>query len=209
MESMDEKILKERAAFEEYEKLRYAEETIEEEKKQSIFDGPVNIHKVPVIFSERRLLEDRISIWMPEDFEEMTEEEIAAVYLLGNKPQLVLGNTYLNLSVGFNHTQHKVPSEFIGDFAKMARLMLEKSGPKVTVYAEKKKKAGKHDLSYLELTSHTLSGVIYNLIFFSLLEERVLIGFMNFNWKHANRFKPIVHEMLDSFCLIEDEEEIV
>ena len=65
------------------------------------------------------------------------ELEISAIYLLGNKPQIVWGNTYLNFSLGFHYTEHKVPNEFMGDFAKIAKMMLEKTGPKVTIYGIK------------------------------------------------------------------------
>lgn len=206
-ENMDEKILKERAKYEEFEKKRFAKETIEEENKQSIQSGTILINQIPVTFSERIILEDKAAIWMPDDFEELTQEEISTIYLLGNKPQIVWGNTYLNFSLGFHYTEHKVPNEYMGDFAKIAKMMLEKTGPKVTIYGVKNRKSGKHNISYLELVSHTLDAAIYNIMFFSSLEERILIGFMNFGYKHSKRYQPIALEMLETFRFLEDEEE--
>lgn len=206
-ENMDEKILKERAKYEEFEKKRFAKETIEEENKQSIQSGTILINQIPVTFSERIILDDKVAIWMPDDFEELTQEEISTIYLLGNKPQIVWGNTYLNFSLGFHYTEHKVPNEYMGDFAKIAKMMLEKTGPKVTIYGVKNRKSGKHNISYLELVSHTLDAAIYNIMFFSSLEERILIGFMNFGYKHSKRYQPIALEMLETFRFLEDEEE--
>lgn len=206
-ENMDEKILKERAKYEEFEKKRFAKETIEEENKQSIQSGTILINQIPVTFSERIILDDKVAIWMPDDFEELTQEEISTIYLLGNKPQIVWGNTYLNFSLGFHYTEHKVPNEYMGDFAKIAKMMLEKTGPKVTIYGMKNRKSGKHNISYLELVSHTLDAAIYNIMFFSSLEERILIGFMNFGYKHSKRYQPIALEMLETFRFLEDEEE--
>lgn len=206
-ENMDEKILKERAKYEEFQKKRFAKETIEEENKQSIQSGTILINQIPVTFSERIILEDKAAIWMPDDFEELTQEEISTIYLLGNKPQIVWGNTYLNFSLGFHYTEHKVPNEYMGDFAKIAKMMLEKTGPKVTIYGMKNRKSGKHNISYLELVSHTLDAAIYNIMFFSSLEERILIGFMNFGYKHSKRYQPIALEMLETFRFLEDEEE--
>ncbi len=205
-ENMDEKILKERERYEAFEKKRFAEETIEEENKQSIQSGTILIHKIPVEFSKRKILQEKAAIWMPSDFEELTEEEISAIYLLGNKPQIVWGNTYLNFSLGFHYTEHKVPNEFMGDFAKIAKMMLEKTGPKVTIYGIKNRKSGKHNISYLEFVSHTLDAAIYDIMFFSSLEERVLIGFMNFGYKYNKRYRTIALEMLETFRFLEDEE---
>lgn len=207
MKNVDEEILKQKNAMEEFEKQRFAKETVEEENKQSIFDGEISVNRIPVTFQERLLLDQKIGIWMPDDFEELSPEAIAAIYLLGNKPELVLGNSYLNFSVGFHYTQHEVPNEYMGDFLKIARLTLERSGPKVRIMSEKVRQVGKHTVSSMELISHTITDSVYNIMFFSSLEGRVLLGFINFNYKFLNRYKTIAGEMLESFHFVEDEKE--
>lgn len=207
MESVDEKILKQKQMMEEFDKQRFDKETIEKENQSSIFDGKIEIHKIPVAFAERTLLDNQVAIWMPEDFEEFTREEIDAVYLLGNKPDVVYGNSYLGFSVGFHYTSNEVPNEYMGDFLKIAKMVLEKSGPKVTIYSEKVKKKGNHTVSSLELVSHTITDAIYNLMFYSSLNGKVLIGFINFNYNHLNRYKTIAKEMLESFRFITDSKE--
>ena len=122
---MDETILKQRQAMEEFEKQRFSKETVEEENRQSIFQGSIEINKIPVTFAERRLFDGRAGIWMPEDFEPLPEEAIAAIYLLGNKPELVFANSYLTFSVGFHYTEHEVPNEYMGDFSKITRMILQ------------------------------------------------------------------------------------
>lgn len=207
MENKDEEILRQQEAAREYERQRFSKETIEEEKKQSIFDGEILIHKVPVTFAERTLLEDKVGIWMPEDFEELPKEAIEAIYLLGNKPDIVFANDYLNFSVGFHYTQHEVPNEFMGDFLKIVKLILERSGPKVRIISEKIRKTETYTVSKLELVSHTITDTVYNIMFFSSLEGKVLIGFIHFNYSFLERYKPIAEEMWQSFRFIEEESE--
>lgn len=205
MKNVDEKILRKREEMEEFERQRFAKETIEEEKKQSIFDGTVRIHKIPVKFSERVLLDGKAGMWMPDDFEELTKEAVEAIYLLGNKPDVVFGNAYLNLSVGFHYTNHELPDEYMGEFGKLARMILEKMGPKTNIYAQKVRKAGNHTISHLELVSHTVTDAVYNIMFFGSLEGRVLIGFINFHYKYLDRYHVIAEEMLQSFRFMEEE----
>jgi hypothetical protein len=207
MDHVDEKLLKQKEMMEEFEKQRYDKDTIDKENKSSIFDGMINIHKIPVTFGERTLLNEKIAIWMPEDFRQFSQEEINAVYLLGNKPDLVFGNSYLGFSLGFHYTSNEVPNEYMGDFLKIAKMVLEKSGPKVNIYSEKVKKTGNHIVSSLELVSHTVTDTIYNVMFYSSLEGKVLIGFINFNYQYLNRYKTIAEEMLTSFRFIEDTKE--
>lgn len=207
MGNVDEDILKQREAIDAFEKQRFSKETIEKENTQSIFDGEIEINKIPVRFSERVLLDGKIGIWMPEDYEALSPETIAAVYLLGNKPDMVFGNSYLTFSVGFNYTEHEVPNEYMGDFNKIVRMILERSGPKVKILSEKVWQAGRHTVSSIELLSHTVTDTIYNFMFFSSLEGRVLIGFVNFNYKFRERYTTIAREILQSFRFLEDEKE--
>lgn len=207
MGNVDEEILKQREAMETFEKERFSKETIEKENAQSIFDGEIEVNKIPVRFSERELLDNRIGIWMPDDFEELPPETIAAIYLLGNKPDMVFGNSYLTFSIGFHYTEHEVPNEYMGDFAKIARMILDKSGPKVKILSEKVRQTGRHTVSSLELLSHTITDTVYNVMFFSSLEGRVLIGFINFNYKFKDRYRPIAKEILQSFRFVEEEKE--
>jgi hypothetical protein len=202
---MDEKILKQKEAMEQFEKQRFSKETIEEENKQSIFDGTIQINQIPVSFSERLLLDGSIGIWMPGDFEPLSQEAINAIYLLGNKPDMVFGNTYLNFSVGFHYTDHEVPEEYMGEFGKLAKVLLERMGPKTHIYGQKVRKVGEHTISTLELVSHTVTDSVYNIMFFSSLNRRVLIGFINFNYKYFNRYHSIAEEMLQSFRFTKEE----
>lgn len=204
MESIDEKIIKQRQAMEEFERQRFAKETIEEENKQSIFEGTIEINKIPVRFSKRLLFDGRIGLWMPDDFEELSRENVNAIYLLGNKPDMVFGNSYLNFSIGFNYTDNEVPDEYMGEFGKLAGMILEKMGPKTNIYSQKTTVRGKHTISLLELTSHTVTDTVYNILFFSSFEKRVLLGFINFPYKYLKRYKPIADEILESFCFEED-----
>lgn len=204
MENVDKEIIRQRAAMEEFEQQRFSKETIEEENKQSIFEGTIEINKIPVKFSKRLLFDGQVGIWMPEDFEELSQEDINAIYLLGNKPDMVFGNSYLNFSIGFHYTENEVPDEYMGEFGKLARMILEKMGPKTNIYAQKTKVKDRHTISWLEFTSHTVTDTVYNIIFFTSLEKRVLIGFINFHYQFMERYKSIVDEILESFCFEED-----
>lgn len=201
MPEMDEELIKKREMLEQFERERFSQETIEQENGQSIFDGKIQVNMVPVTFAERTFLDGKAAIWMPEDFEELTPEEVAVSYPLGNKPDKVYSNSYLDLSTGYNYTQHEVPEEYMGDFLKIARLALERTGPKVRILTENVKKTGGHTISSMEMISHTITESIYNLMYFTSLEGRVLLGFINFNCKNRGRYKSIAQEMLSSFRL--------
>ncbi|MCM1184801.1 MAG: hypothetical protein NC337_15645 [Roseburia sp.] len=205
MPELDEELIKKRELLEQFERERFSRETIEREKEKSIFDGQIPVNMVPVTFAEREFLDGKAAIWMPEDFEELTPEEVAVSYPLGNKPDKVYSNSYLDLAVGYNYTQHEVPDEYMGDFLKIAKLALERTGPKVRILSEKVRRTQKHTISSIEMISHTITESICNFMYFASLEGRVLLGFINFNCRNRERYKPIAREMLSSFRFTDEE----
>lgn len=207
MAQMDEELLRRREIQEEFERERFSEENIAEEKTQSIFDGTIMINMVPTAFSERTFLDDKVAIWMPEDFTELSPQEIAMSYPLGNKPDKVYMNSYLDLATGYTYTQHEVPEEYMGDFPKVVRIALERMGPKVRILSEDMRSTEKHIISSIEMISHTITEAIYNLMYFASVDGRVLMGFINFNYQNMERYQSIAQEMLASFRFTDEKEQ--
>lgn len=172
---------------------------------QSIYDTHITVYGMPIQFAERSVLQERAKIYMPKDFEELSAEEIELLYPLGNRPQIVFGNSYFDFTIGFNHTDHKMPDTMMVEFAKVVKTLLEKAGPKVRIFKEDAFEVNETQFSSLEFTSHTLTDVVYNMMFFTSLEEKVLIGFINFNSKNLKRHKAIAMEVIKSFCFMKGE----
>ena len=207
-EFMDIKLQKKRAEYQEI--MREEKESQEREVicegNNSILNGSILLNGEQVNFSERTILENRASIWMPADFKEMTKEEIGSIYYLGNQPQAVLVGGSVPIHLGFNHTQHTVSDANLKEFVDTMQKIVETVGPKVSVYGTGARRIGDHPLLFMEMVSHTLEDAIYNLIFFCVLDNRVLIGFLNCTYSFLDSCRPIAKEMLESFHFYEKEE---
>ncbi len=167
----------------------------------SIFEGTILMNKVPVSFAERELFNGRVAMWLPKDFEELPPKAIEEIYPLANMPKLVLGNDYLDLFVGFRYTDHEIPEESMGEFLKIVRMMLEQTGSRIKILAEKEAKIGTHTIFSLDLITHTPTDEVYHKLFFCLLDERVLMGFINFSCSH--HYQGIAEKIFQSFHYIE------
>lgn len=202
---IDEEILKERELMEEFERKRFSEEIIEKEKEQSIFSGEIMVNMIPVTFAERTFLDGKAAIWMPKSFEELSPEVMEVFYPLGNKPDSVYAGKNLDLTTGYQYTQHEIPDEYMEDFLKIAKPALENMGPKVKILSERVRKTDNHTIATLEMISHTITEAVYNLMYFASLNGRVLLGFINFDYKNIKRYKTIAKEMLSSFRFTDNE----
>lgn len=207
-EFRDEFIQKARREREKLEEARHSEEVVEEEIKQSIYDEVVTIFGIPVIFRDHSIIEDRAVIRMPEDFTPRSQEEIASVYFLGNRPGYVFSNGYLSFMVAFNWTNNLMPDTNIFDFTKFAKQAIERIGPKAHFMNEEKITQEGNSLSILQFVAQTIDSVNYNVMFFASLEGRLLIGSVTFDQKYAKRLLPLVLEMVKSFRIKQEKEDV-
>ena len=133
MDQMDENILKIKRSLKEAEKLKAEEEQWEKELGQSIYDEVTEIYQLPVRFRERELFDGRVGIYMPEDFREVDEDIIKQFYFNGNPPKLLYCSEESKFSIGFNWTEHVIANEYVWDFMKAVKQVLEKNGPKTRI----------------------------------------------------------------------------
>lgn len=203
---MDERILELKNNAKKAEAQTHADEAVEQELKQSIYDETVDIFGYPTVFADRKLLDGKISIRIPEDFISLEEDVVQALFPLGNRPQLVMGNEPLYFMLGFNHTRHLVPEEQIKEFPKLARGLLEKGGPQVKVVETETIHSGGRQVAKMSFISQTLEGALYNKMFYSNVDNRLLIGFVNFRYQDRKRLEPLAEEIIQSYRILVNRE---
>lgn len=202
----DSVIMKARQERERIEQARHSDEVVEEELKQSIYDDVVTIFGIPVIFKEFDIIEDKAVIRMPSDFIARSEDEIASVYFLGSKPQYVFSNGYLNFMLAFHWTESRIPEDAVFDFLRFAKQAIERIGPKARILEEERLEKDGQKTAILQMIAQTIDSVNYNIMFFTVLEGRLLIGSLTFEQKYRKRLLPLALEIVKSFSIKKEEE---
>ena len=203
----DSVIIKARQERERIEQARHSDEVVEKELKQSIYDDVVTIFGIPVIFKEFDIMEDKAVIRMPSDFIARSDDEIASVYFLGSKPQYVFSNGYLNFMVAFHWTESQIPEDAVFDFLRFAKQAIERIGPKARILEEERLEKGGQKTAILQMIAQTIDSVNYNIMFFTVLEGRLLIGSLTFEQKYRKRLLPLALEIVKSFSIKKEKEE--
>ncbi len=201
----DSVIMKARQERERIEQARHSDEVVEEELKQSIYDDVVTIFGIPVIFKEFDIMEDKAVIRMPSDFIARSDDEIASVYFLGSKPQYVFSNGYLNFMLAFHWTESRIPEDAVFDFLRFAKQAIERIGPKARILEEERLEKDGQKVAILQMIAQTIDSVNYNIMFFTVLEGRLLIGSLTFEQKYRKRLLPLALEIVKSFSIKKEE----
>ena len=198
-------LVKARQERERIEQARHSDEVVEEELKQSIYDDVVTVFGIPVIFKEFDIIEDKAVIRMPSDFIARSEDEIASVYFLGSKPQYVFSNGYLNFMLAFHWTESRIPEDAVFDFLRFAKQAIERIGPKARILEEERLEKDGQKVAILQMIAQTIDSVNYNIMFFTVLEGRLLIGSLTFEQKYRKRLLPLALEIVKSFSIKKEE----
>ena len=182
-------------------------EELERELNQSIYDGTIEIDKVPVEFAERLVMNERIAMYMPTEFEPLEKEDIKLIYPFGDQPQHVYGSRSIPFMIGFRETHHKIPKLHLNDFAKLAKTAYESMTPSSQVYRRKSWETGGHSFASLELVTKTLNKAMYSLMIYTFLEDEILMGFLNCSYPLINRYRPLLEEIAGSVRFVEEKQE--
>lgn len=200
----DEALLMIREQMELNEKKQHSDKVIDQELEQSIYDEEIKIFHIPVRFADLELLEGRITMRLPGDFTLRTREEIARIYFLGNSPQYVYSNSYLDFALALNWTTHQIDRESLFEAAKGVEYVMDRVGPKTRFLGREQLRREEGNLAILKMLVNALDGVMYMIMFCACVEGRLLLGTLSFDQKLSRRLVPVMEEIVKSIHVREE-----
>lgn len=149
------------------------------------------------------VLGKEIKILLPQSFKQMSDQELATKYpRSGSLPQEAYSNAAGTVSLAFNHTSNTLSPADLPDFRQsFARqfkgtLGIEFKGSSI-------KNINGRDFAILEFISPAMDTNIYNLMFLTSLDNRLLICTFNCVQGEMEKWKPTCQQILNSVQVIE------
>lgn len=207
MSYQDEERIKAKKQLEQMEEQAKREAELKEEAKQSIYDEYVSFADKQFAF-ERRIIEDLpVSIYMPKDFRLMTLEEKEIVFARTKPPKYAYFGDDIPFSMAVNVTESPLKNEQIRTFLNYSSKIIENMVPKAKVL--RTYMAGEEEflVGNAEFLSMGFDGMIYNLMLFASVEEKLLVIDISFENKEKEKMLPLIKEIAGSLKseVIEDE----
>lgn len=197
----DEELLRLRQKAEEFNKQRVSEDTLAEELKESIHDPVTHITKIPVVFEERDLLDGRLTMRVPKDFEQVSEAIIRRQFVTENRPQYVYELPYLSLGLTFTLTEIQGDNGRIDQMFPYMVKTVKTVGPNVRILSSGKKVVHGIYVRWFEAVAQTITEPSYRTVFVFPLDNKVSIGCITCPSQFRKRYQPIMMEMLESLQL--------
>jgi hypothetical protein len=160
----------------------FADARLADLKLQSFFDGKVQLK-------------------IPREFKPMSEAVMKLKYPMERRPTVVLTDETTQINVALNWTQNRLSQELIEEYQKSFVETFENMYPAATWKGKGVKKSGSRKFGFLELITPAMDTRIYNLLFFTDLDGRLLLFTFNCTIKNMTDWLPIAKDIMDSVVI--------
>ena len=146
----------------------------------------------------KSLLNNKIELKIPKDFAIMSEELLKLKYPSERRPTLVFSNDSGGINIALNLTSNPANQESILPYKDNFVQTFKSLHPKAIWKDHGVSLINGRKVGYLELITPAIDTDIYNLMFFTDLEGKLLLCSFNCTIKDIEEWKPIAKEIMNS-----------
>src|SRR5688500_454772 len=156
-----------------------------------------------IILVNKTILNDKVDIKIPQEFNIMQEEHLKIKYPAENRPELVYTDQSTQINVAFNHIKSKANQDMIEDYKSNFVDVFKKRFPDAEWIADGVTEINGKKVGYLELITPAVDTKIYNLLFFTDLEGKLLLCTFNCTEGYKEHWEPSAKEIMNSLTIKE------
>jgi hypothetical protein len=144
------------------------------------------------------ILSNKADILLPKSFSIMTEEMAKMKYPSERRPTIIYTNVSGSINIALNHTQSKATNSQISAYMDSMKKTFENLYPSAQWYNSSVEKVNGKKVGVLELVTPASDTEIYNLMWLTDLDGRLLISTFNCTKEQMNDWKPIAKSIMNS-----------
>jgi hypothetical protein len=150
---------------------------------------------------KKQILNDKVEILLPKNFGIMPEDMLKLKYPSTNRPTLVYSDEDGAVNIAFNYTTNRASQQQIENYKDVFVSTFESSYP-TAVWGEKGiKEINGRKVGILEVTTPAIDTKIYNLLFFTDLEGKLLICTFNCTSNKKSLWLESAKKILNSLTI--------
>jgi len=146
----------------------------------------------------KSLLEDKIELKIPADFKIMSEKMLLAKYPKEERPKLVYTNEKGTINVAINYTENPASQNNIKTYQEQAVSSFKSIYPKAEWIGHGVININDRKVGYVEFVAMAEDTEIYNMMFFTDVENRLLICTFNCTKKAMKEWVSVAKEIRGS-----------
>jgi hypothetical protein len=147
---------------------------------------------------KRILIDDRIEILVPRDFKEMSKELISIKYPGNNRPKLILRDAAGTTNIAFNLLENRAESTMIETYQDLFTAAYKNKFSSATWISEDVTRINGRKVGFIKLITDGLDQEIFNYLFFTDSNGKLLPGTFNCLEKDMETWQPLSEQIVNS-----------
>lgn len=150
---------------------------------------------------KRTILNNKVDILLPKEFEIMSEEMMKLKYPSERRPTLVYTDKTGSVNIAFNHTTNKATQSQIDAYKDTFVSTFKNLYPSAEWLGTGTKEINGRKVGYMELITPAIDTKIYNLIFFTDFDGRLLLSTFNCVVEKQKGWHPSAQQIMNSLMI--------
>lgn len=147
-----------------------------------------------VQFERRKLFQDKMSIIMPISFVDLPSNLAKIKYISEQRPQIIKTSLDTTVNLGFTMPDLEIYPEQIELLCKQTKSALKQVNPAIVFYEGQVE--SDLPLGWFEFKSYGIDSNVYNLMFISIVNKKLLHGIFNCNYNDALEWRDAARQMI-------------
>jgi len=149
----------------------------------------------------KTILDNKIEIKLPQEFDIMSEEMINFKYPSENRPTLIYTNEKGSINVAFNLLESLASQEEIQSYREYFVPYMTKLYPTAEWIEDGILEINNRKVGFIELISPAIDTKIYNLMFFTDVDGKLLLCTFNCTTTNMKEWEAIAKEIMNSIVV--------
>ncbi|WP_226390529.1 hypothetical protein [Penaeicola halotolerans] len=147
---------------------------------------------------ERKVLNEKITLLLPSDFTLMDESTLLIKYPnTANRPTEVYTNDKGSINIAFNHTSNPISEQELNQVQTAIKQQLSATNG-IEILKTDKLTSNNSEFLTIEFMSNAIDTKIYNKMFITVLDGKLLLGTFNCTMNDLDKWQPLSKQMISS-----------
>ena len=170
-------------------------------KSEVVANAVSEYPKDSFLLTRKKVLSNKLSLLMPNNFKLMGRALLEKKYPSeGRRPTEVYTNENASINIAFNHTQNKATLDQLPEIESVLEKQFQ--NPSVSFEKSEIRKINGRDFILIEFVSPAVDTQIYNLMFITSVEGRLLMGTFNCTENQRTNWESKAKEIVSSVIVL-------
>lgn len=192
--------------------MEYADEKIIEFINQAekmneiknICEGEVKIGNRYYTFEQNGFFNEKLKMYIPNDFEDMDEKLSELKYPSSFRPKIIKTDETGSINITLNKIDQELNEDLVEELTDGMKSIIKKMNPSNVFYTQEVEEVDGKNIGYFEFKSPALDGFIYNIMFFFEFEGETMMGTFCCLYNDYEKWRDIAFQVIRTIKVVKE-----